>query len=372
MPTSAKNKTRLMLITHDLSLGGLQQVVINICRTIDKDTFEPSVLCLRDIGEFSEEVTKLGIKVYMLPLPKNGIDYFAFFKVAKLLKKEKIDVIHTHNTQPFIDGIMGGILAGVKTMVHTEHGRIFPDKRRYMFADWLLSKFVCKVVAVSADMAHKLQKYEKISQKKITVIPNGIYGQPFTISIDTENKRQELGIDAGSRIIGVCARLCFEKGITYLLKAMPIILNSYPDSILLIAGNGPLEEQLKAETNKLNIDKHVKFLGLRKDIPELLKIFDVYVLSSISEGLPMGLLEAMAAGCPVIATSVGDIPEVIKTNETGILIKPESHDDIANAVVNLFGNSSLRNKIIINAQKVFNEQFEAAIMTKQYEKLYRQ
>ena len=116
-----------MIITHDLAIGGLQQVVVNLCRTINRDKFDVSVLCLRTLGEFVPEVEKLGIKVFFLP-QKKGTDYFSFLGVAKILRREKIEVIHTHNTQPFIDGTIGALLSGVKTIVHTDHARSFPIK----------------------------------------------------------------------------------------------------------------------------------------------------------------------------------------------------------------------------------------------------
>ena len=114
-----------MQITHDLAIGGLQQVMVNICRTIDREKFNVSVLCLRDTGEFSSEVSKMGIRVLSLPKKKNGADYFSCFKVGKILREEKIEIIHTHNTQPFIDGTMGALISGVKTIVRITQ-EIFP------------------------------------------------------------------------------------------------------------------------------------------------------------------------------------------------------------------------------------------------------
>ena len=144
-----------MQITHDLGIGGLPQIVVNICKTVDRDRFDLSVLCLRGLGEFVPEIEKLGIQVILLP-QNVGIDYLAFLKVAKILRDRKIDVIHTHNTQPLIDGTLGALLAGVKTIVHTDHSRQFPDKRRYMFAEWLMSHFVYKMVGVSHPTSHDL------------------------------------------------------------------------------------------------------------------------------------------------------------------------------------------------------------------------
>jgi len=210
-----------MLITHDLAIGGLQQVVVNICRTIDREYFDVSVLCLRELGPFTPEIEKLGIKVFCIPQKKTGVDYFSFLKVAKILRQQQIEIIHTHNTQPFIDGVIGGLIAGVNTMIHTDHARDFPDKKRYMFAEWLMSHFVYKVVGVSEHTSQNLIRYEKISPGKIVTIYNGIDGSKYDIVIDKKKKRSELGIRGNDPIIGLGVRLTDQKGLTFLLQAMP-------------------------------------------------------------------------------------------------------------------------------------------------------
>ena len=316
-----------MQITHDLAIGGLQQVVVNICRTIDREKFDMSVLCLRNLGEFVPEVQKMGIRVFYLPQKKKGTDYLSFLKVAKILRQEKIEVIHTHNTQPFVDGTVAALMSGVNTIIHTDHGRIFPDKKRYMFAEWAASHFVYKVVGVSESTARNLIKYENIPPSKIMTIMNGIDESRYNISIDREQKKKELGIANNGPIIGVASRLSEEKGVNYLLEGMPAIIRTFPDITLVIAGKGPLEDKLKKDAWELGVDKNVLFAGPRLDIPELLKLFDLYVLPSISEGLPMVLLEAMAAACPMIATNVGGVSTVIKHGENGSIIEPKNKKD---------------------------------------------
>jgi glycosyltransferase involved in cell wall biosynthesis len=263
-------------------------------------------------------------------------------------------------------------LAGVKIIVHTDHGRDFPDKRRYMFAEWVLSHFVDKVVAVSEHTARNLMSYEKISPSKIAVIPNGIDGSVFSIALDKQKKRAELGITNKGPIIGIGVRLCEQKGITYLQQAMPEVIKTFPDCTLVIAGRGPLEEILKKEAEALGIMHHVEFIGMRMDIPELLKLFDVYVLPSLWEGMPMVLLEAMAAECPIVATNVGGVSALIKSGETGLLVKPKDFSELSAAITQLLINQELRNKIRKNALKLFRERFEASRMTEEYEKLYIQ
>ncbi|MBC8440655.1 MAG: glycosyltransferase family 4 protein [Deltaproteobacteria bacterium] len=363
-------KTKLMQITHDLAIGGLQQVVVNLCRSIDRDKFDVSVLCLRSLGEFVPEVEKLGIKVHYLPQKKNGTDYCSFLKVAKILRQEKIEVIHTHNTQPFIDGTIGALLSCVKKIVHTDHARDFPDKFRYMLAEHVMSYFAYRVVGVSEHTSENLINYEKISSKKIMTIENGIDGSRFEVDIDQQKKRKELGIRSKGPVIGLGVRLAKQKGITYLLQAMPQVVNAYPDITLIIVGDGELKTELQAEAKQLGINNNVLFLGARLDIPELLKLFDVYVLPSLWEGMPMVLLEAMAAGCPVVATDVGGVSKVIDSKQNGLLVAPQEPEQLAGAVIQLLTDEQLQKKYAEKALQKFKKKFSAEIMTKQYEHLY--
>lgn len=359
-----------MQITHDLAIGGLQQVVVNICRSINRDKFDVSVLCLRALGEFVSEVERLGIKVHFLPQKENGTDYVSFLKVAKILRQEKIEVIHTHNTQPFVDGVMGALMSGVKTIVHTDHARDFPDKFRYMLAEHAMSYFAYRVVGVSVHTSVNLNRYEKISSNKIITIENGIDGSKYQIKIDREKKRRELGILNTGPIIGLGVRLAEQKGIAYLLQAMPLILKRFPDLSLVIAGEGNLLKALKKEAQELRIDNHVYFLGPRLDMPELLKLFDIYVLPSLWEGLPIALLEAMAAGCPIVATEVGGNAQVITEGYNGILIEPRNSQKLAEAVIALLSRPDVRKTYINNGFRVFKNRFSADIMTRRYEDLY--
>lgn len=363
-------KTKLMQITHDLAIGGLQQVVVNICRTIDRDRFDVSVLCLRELGEFVPDVERLGIKVHYLPQKENGTDYFSFLKVAKILRQEKIEVIHTHNTQPFVDGTIGALLSGVKTIVHTDHARDFPDKFRYMAAEHLMSHFAYKVIGVSEHTSENLIKYEKISRKKILTIENGIDGSRFASEIDKQAKRMELGIRGNGPIIGLGVRLAEQKGITYLLQAMPQIIAAFPDITLVVVGNGELKEELQRESVQLGIGDNVLFPGARLDISELLQLFDIYVLPSLWEGMPMVLLEALAAGCPVVATDVGGVAKVIDNEVNGLLVAPRDSEQLAVAIIRLLSAGELRKEYACKGLQKFQEKFSAEIMTEKYEKLY--
>jgi glycosyltransferase involved in cell wall biosynthesis len=374
MPVSATSpaapRLRLLQITHDLDLGGLQQVIYNLCRTLDRDRFDISVLCLRTKGLFASDVEALGIPVYLLEKKADGPDYFAFRKVAKLLRDLRIDVIHTHNTQPFFDGTIGAMLAGVRTVIHTDHARAFPDKLRYMVAEWAMSLYAYRVVGCSEHTSEQLMRYEKIPKRKIVTIPNGIDGSRFDLTIDRQAKRRELGIHEQGSVIGLAVRLSDQKGITFLLQAMPRILAKHPDTTLLIAGDGDLRTDLEREAQQIGIAARVKFCGPRKDIPELLKLLDLYVLPSKWEGLPMVILEAMAAGCPIVATDVGGNSTAVVDGVTGALVPPQDPGALAEAVIRLLDSPELLQTYAANAKQRFRERFSAETMARQYERLY--
>jgi len=359
-----------MQISHDLAIGGLQQVVVNICKSIDRDRFDVTVLCLRALGEFAPEITRLGIKVFLLPQKKNGTDYFTFWKLSKMLRQERTNVIHTHNTQPFIDGTIAALLSNVKTVVHTDHARDFPDKRRYMLAEWIVSKYAYRVVGVSAHTAENLSRYERISKKKIRIIPNGIDLLKYEISVDQVSKRRNLGIREKGPVIGLGVRLTEQKGIPYLIRAMPEVLQKFPDATLVIAGDGPMAPELKKETTKLGLENHVLFIGPRLDIPEILKLFDIYVLPSVWEGLPMVILEAMAARCPIIATDVGGVRNVIANGLNGSIVEPRNSSVLSAEIIKLLSNKALRASYTRAAHDTVSTKFSAETMTRKYEKLY--
>ncbi|HPB39051.1 MAG TPA: glycosyltransferase [Syntrophorhabdus sp.] len=363
-------KHRIMFVTHDLAIGGLQQVVVNLCRTIDKGVFEPSVLCLRSRGGFADEVEEMGIRVFLLPSKGGRVDYVPYFRIARIFREEGIGIIHTHNTQPFVDGTFGALLAGVRTIVHTDHARDFPDKKRYMFLEWLVSHFAYRVVGVSDHTTRNLIRYEKISAKKTMTIMNGIYGEKYRISIDTIKKKMELGIRHDGPVIGLGVRLSEQKGITYLLQAMPDILKGFPELTLLIAGEGQLEDQLKTEAKDRGISDHVIFAGPRLDMPEILKVLDLYVLPSLWEGLPMVLLEAMAAECPIVATDVGGNSMAIQNGVNGILVPAKSSVELAKAVIGLLSDEQTRHAFIQKGREIFDKKFSARIMTANYEQIY--
>ncbi|MBT8403016.1 MAG: glycosyltransferase [Gemmatimonadetes bacterium] len=374
-------RTRLLQITHDLHVGGLPRVVDTLCRTIDRSRFDVEVLCLRDVGPLGEALrSDLGIAVHRLREDGDVPDRLAFMKIARFLRGRHFDVLHTHNTEPFVEGSLGGLLARVRTLVHTDHARPFPErwftrrfdrnKRRYLFAEWLASHFAWKVVGVSDHTTETLQRYGKIASSKVETIVNGIEGDRYDLPIDHAEARRELGIPADAPVLGFASRLVEQKGLVYLFEALPAVRAAHPGAILLVAGEGNRRASLEAQARELGLTDAIRFLGVRLDVASLLKVFDLHVLPSLWEGLPMIILESMASGCATVATAVGGVPTAITDGRTGRLVPPKDPDALARTIIELLDDEEQRRALGEAARRRFQKRFTAEIMARQYEALY--
>jgi glycosyltransferase involved in cell wall biosynthesis len=359
-----------MHITQNLGVAGLEQVVVTLCRTVDRTRFDPSVLCLKFTGLLAETLRDRDIPVLQIEPSRGRADYLAWRKVARVLREQRIDVVHTHNTPALIDGVIGAKLAGTRTVVHTDHGRLYPDKRRYLLAEHILSHFVYKIAAVSAETAQHLRQYQRIAADKLVTITNGVESVRYESGIDRARKRRELGIPPTAPIVGFAARLAEQKGLAYLLEAFPRVRERVPAAHLVVAGHGPLADEHRSAAHALGITEHVHFLGLRTDVAELLQLFDCYVIPSVWEGLPMALLEAMAAGCPIVASNVGGVPMALRDGVNGSLVEPREPEQLAAAIVDLLGDEAKRRRFAAEGKAAFQERFSAEAMTRRYEALY--
>jgi glycosyltransferase involved in cell wall biosynthesis len=371
MTEAARRRRRVLQISQDLGIGGLERVVASLCRTMDRSRFEPLALCLRERGAFAEELAAEGVPVFLHRRPSRGADYFSFLQTARLIRRERIDIVHTHNTDALLSGALGAILSGRRVrVVHTDHARPFPDAWRYMVLERLLSLRVHRMVGVSTHTTENLRRYEKIPERKLVTILNGVVAEPFDRPFDAAAKRQALGIPAEAIVFGLGARLTHQKGIDVLIEAMALVRRSVPDALLLIAGEGPEEPVLRALAEHLGVADAVRFLGPRLDLHELMRVFDVYVLASRWEGLPMALLEAMAARCAIASTAVGGIPDAVRHEQDALLMPPEDPAALARALLQLAESSTRRASLAASARAVFDLRYSADVMTRQYEALY--
>jgi glycosyltransferase involved in cell wall biosynthesis len=351
-------KANILQIIDTLKLAGAERIVTDLAINLDKDKYNVIICCLRkEGGPLVKELRKKGIKVIILD-KKLGMDFSIIRKIRKIIKEEKIDLVHTHLFTANLWGRLAAILMN-KTIIVTEHNTDYWKNWLHKFIDKFLEKFTNKIITVSDGVSSFYQEYENIPRNKIKTIYNGIDLRKFSNSKHFSKK---------ARIIGMIARLNEQKNYRNFLNAAYIINKQDTNINFLIVGEGPLKEDLEKYAQRLG--KNIKFLGQRKDIPEIIKGIDIFVLSSDYEGLPLTILEAMAASKSVVATNVGGIPEAVEDGKTGILVPPKNPDALANAIMKLLKNPRLRKQMGEAGRKRAEKYFTMEKMVKKYEDVY--
>lgn len=227
------------------------------------------------------------------------------------------------------------------------------------------------MVAVSEDIRRFLVKRVGVNERLITTIYNGI--EPREYRSDHRAReviRRELGLTEGRPVLGTVGNLYPVKGHVYLVRAMAAVAAKRPDAVCLILGRGQLLEQLRHTATELGIDHHVMFLGFREDVPALLRAMDIFVLPSLSEGLSLALLEAMAAGKAVVATNVGGNPEVVLDRQTGLLVPSEDAPALADAILLLLRDPALAERLGESGRIRVDKEFSVTAMAQRYDALY--
>ena len=328
-------KLSILHIVISLETGGLERFVIDLIAE-NKNMFNQYVVCLERSGELAVSCMA---EIVLLDMPP-GIHLDVAWKIADIVRKKQVDLIHTHNEKAQFYGGMAGLLARVPVL-HTKHGKNETDWRTKLRNN--VSARLCqKVVAVSRDAALECVQEEKIPAAKVLTILNGVDTDRFSPGYNQVESKKRLGIGNDTLVIGIVARLAQVKDHATLLNSCQILRESGYQFRLLVVGDGQLRGQLEALSHSLEISKQVIFTGMRQDIPDLMRAMDIFVLSSISEGISLTLLEAMACCLPIVATAVGGNPEVVVDGKTGFLVEPRSPDLLSEKLALLISNVHLR------------------------------
>ncbi|MBI5574557.1 MAG: glycosyltransferase family 4 protein [Elusimicrobia bacterium] len=376
------NRVKVAHIITLLELGGAQENTLYTCEHLDKNKFDVMLICGK--GGILDDKTK-NIKTYFVKELIREIcplyDLIAFIKIYKILKYEKPDIIHTHSSKAGILGrwsvwflrTMNSELRTIK-IIHTFHGFGFNDEQNYfvrkiyILAERLTAKITDKLIAVSCENISCGLKNKIGDELQYTMIRSGIKLQDYQIEIEIEKKKKEFGIK-NEHIVGMIA--CFKKQKAPLdfVKVAGLVCNEKPDIKFMLVGDGVLRKRIEAEIKKLNLEKNVILTGWRKDTNEIMKIFDVFVLTSLWEGLPRVIVESMAAGIPVVATYIDGTREIVQEGLTGFVVQPHETEKMAERILRLLNDADLRKKFSEEAKKRVQE-FDIDLMVSQQEKLY--
>jgi glycosyltransferase involved in cell wall biosynthesis len=330
---------RVAQIIDSLNWGGAQKMQLTLARAAQGRNIELTVIPLRNTANspLPEELGRLGVRV--APFPASGlINPVYIWRLAQFLRRERFDVIHTHLTYANITGILAAHLVGIPVIASLRtagYDTNYHNPIRHWLETLILRYGAKRVMAVGHTVAEIHQ--ERLRGRVIDVIPNSVnIIPPLPPTERTALQAKLTGRSPYPLLISV-GRLSLPKGYPDLLNAFSAVRQQYPGAALIIAGGGALREELEAQITGLKLEGLVFLLGARDDVPDLLAACDLYVSSSHWEGLPVSVLEAMAAGLPVIATRVGDVPRVV-VDGAGIIVPPREPAALSAAICNLLAN----------------------------------
>jgi len=365
-------KITILQVIYGLKYGGAEKILLSLSAKLDQEKFRVIVLALTCSGPVEEELKRSGIDVRVLR-DDGKFCFRDFLKLVKIIKTEKAAILHSHLQNADLWGGLAARICRIK-QISTFHGSYFKKSLLGFLKQKIRVILPEKIIAVSRETADYCVKQLGANPDKVSVIYGGIDAGQFRVSLDLKRKRETLGITDNAFILGSFGRLEIEKGQGYLIEAIPYLGKDHPELniVVLIAGGGSLKQQLMDQAARLEVMDKIRFLGERGDIPELLKIADIVVIPSLSEGLPVVGLEAMAAGKPVVATGVGGVPELIEDRKTGILVPPADPVSLAKAIFELARDHALVGEIISQANDKLLGNFTADKMVRQVEHLYEQ
>jgi glycosyltransferase involved in cell wall biosynthesis len=293
-----------------------------------------------------ENAKTQGIRVIQLPSLVRSIrpikDFKALLVLVWLIFKEKPNIVHTHSSKAGILGRLAAKMAFVPNIIHTPHGHVFYGhfgafaSKMFLWIEKLFSRFTDRIVALTDGEKNDYEKLYVCPSEKLLKIHSGVdVAQYMQANGNMVEKRRSLGLDQNEAVIGFVGWLLPIKGPVYLIKAMEYVWPEYPEASLVFVGKGHLDVDLRAQALRMNANGRVKFLGWREDIVEIMTIFDMLVLPSLNEGMGRVLVEAMAAGKPVVASRVGGIPDLVRNDETGYLVPPADAEALADGIKKL-------------------------------------
>ena len=379
---SSKQRLKICYIIDNLSFRGGERVFAQLATGLDPAQYDVTVACSPG-GPFVEFLEAANIRVVPFNM-RPQFNPIALIRLTAFLRQEQFDIIHCQGRgDPY--GRVAATLAGAPLIISTAAAivsRYWVSSRLRKLMYWLIDRVTDRMVdhwlVLNQLSVEVLCQDHHISPTKISIIPNGIEVERYDPylsgsagqQINPLRIRQELKLERDVPLIGAVGRLAWEKGFSYLLDAMPAVLATHPEAHLLIAGNGELETELKEQAQRLGIAHRCHFLGFRKDIPDILAALDLFVLSSLIEGMPMVMLEAMAASKPIVATKIPGAVDVLEDGVDGLLVGKEDAQALASAINQLLADHSQAQRLGEAARRKALGEYTVERMVERTRQLY--
>lgn len=369
---------RIAYLIDGLSMGGAERLMVPILAYLSRVHFQPYVCAMqsKEGNPMADELRSLGVPVECLNI-KRLRDLDAIPRLTRYLRGIKADLVHTQLEAANILGNISAKLLGLPSVctIHVMPSLDVKTKTKlHQKLEWFaLRNFCDRVISVSEEARQYHIEISGSSPKQVTTIYNGIDLSAFldmNYAVERRAVREELNIPRDANILITVAVLRPPKGIQFMIRALPAVLASHPNTYYLVVGNGPHRDELIEEAGGAGVSERVVFAGMRRDVPRLLAASDVFVLPTLTEALPTVLAEAMAARLPIVASHVGGIPEMIARGQHGILVQPEDVDGLSNVCVQLLSQPEQRAAMGAAGWKTANQKFSIERQVHQLKELY--
>jgi len=358
---------RILHLVTSLSTGGVENMIHKVVTHYDRDRFVPVVCCIKSGGEVADRLVKEGFRVILLNRMKgHGFDWRAVLDIHRVLKREGIDVLRTHQYHANLYGRIAGVLAGIPVIIPSFHNLYISPERPKLhrrLINRILAVWSDCLIAVSRSVAEDIIRFDRVKKEKIRVIPNGVLIERFRIAVDKREARRSFGLPEDKWIVGSVGRLTPQKGHEYLIRAV----SGLKDVVVAIAGDGPLKDDLKQIAEQTDVECLLTGTLSEDEVSLFLKALDIFCFPSLWEGMPSALVEAMAAGLPVVASDISSNIEIV--NDAGIIVKTKDVNALRSAITRLIKSDDERLRYSEKAARQ-SERFSIENTVREYENLF--
>lgn len=364
------SRIKILHVTFNMGIGGTEQVIRQIIENSDSEKFAHEILCIDgEVGSLGRALAEKGIYVECTQR-QAGTDFKLMRFMRRLIKQRKINVMHCHQYTPYFYGVLSALLTGAR-VIFTEHGRFYPDRHNFKrkFINPLLVIATDKITAISRSTADALAEYEYMPRDKIQVIYNGIKEIEVNAGAHDELLR-DLKLSTDYRYVGTVSRLEPIKNQTMMIKAFFEVRKKISGVRMILIGDGAKMQELKELAGKLGMQEEVIFTGFIDNPQKYIKLFDVFLLSSFSEGTSMTILEAMSLGRPCVVTDVGGNPEIVINKKTGSVVPSDDLSQFSEKIIELLVDNKLREALGKAGREKYMEEYTVSHMIDSYQTLY--
>lgn len=359
-----------MHVVFSLAPGGLENGVVNLCNRLDTRKFQPSVCVFEGGGALEARLDKNRVD---LVTTRRYLRYDPTLplRLAAQLQRRRIDILHTHSWGTLVEGVLAAKLAQTPVVVHGEHGTLEARPHNLSIQRWLWTN-AQQVTAVASSTSNRMASIVGFPRERIEVIPNGVDVDLFRPNVLSQKAaRAMFGLPSTGFLVGMVARLVPVKNHLGVFHAIAELKSRGIDVNLALVGDGPLYNELRQASHALGIAEQLHFLGEVARVHKFLSALDLFVLNSRSEGMSNTILEAMACGLPVVATSVGENPKLVKQGETGCLVADNDVESLCSALT-ILARDPPRRQLMGHASRLrVKERFSIHRMVRDYTDLYR-